>query len=110
MDPSVSSLALCTSTLTSSSSLLPPSSGILPLAPLMFSYVCELIVSPGEEEQGQLLPEPELLPVLLLPTGTQYGPEPFDLADCTDLTDFVVPLLFTAPTGTLYSYSSSLFR
>lgn len=66
-------------------------------------------MSPGEEEQGQLLPEPELLPVLLLPTGMQYGPDPLDLADWTDLTDFVVPLLLTAPTGTLYSYSSSLF-
>ena len=53
--------------------------------------------------------EPELLPVLLLPTGMQYGPDPFDFADWTDLTDFVVPLLLTAPTGTLYSYSSSLF-
>ena len=71
--------------------------------------MCELRVSLGEVEEGQLLPEPELLPVLVLPTGMQYGPDPFDFADWTDLTDFVVPLLLTAPTGTLYSYSSSLF-
>ena len=71
--------------------------------------MCELRVSLGEVEEGQLLPEPELLPVLVLPTGMQYGPDPFHSADWTDLTDFVVPLLLTAPTGSLYSYSSSLF-
>lgn len=45
---------------------------------------------------------------LMVPTGTEYGPEPLDLDDCTDLADLVVPVL-RWPTGTLYSYSSSLF-
>jgi hypothetical protein len=51
------------------------------------TYVWEPRLSPGEAEEGQLDPEPELLAVLVLPTGMQYGPDPFDLADWIDLAD-----------------------
>lgn len=62
--------------------------------------------------QLTLLLDPEDLVVPADPMGMQYGPDPLDFtdfADWIDLADLVVPLLVTAPTGTEYSYSSSLF-
>ena len=85
------------------------------------------MVSPGEAEEGQLEAKAELRPVAeptcsksvkkqilkqikKKPTGTQYGPEPLDLAEWMLLADLVVPVLPRAPTGTEYSYSSSLLE